>query len=139
MPEESYILRIPRDDVETKLYAKRSLYVGIRREWLYHTRVLFVRKIGSDDAFIGSAVIDKILLLDELAEQEKRHCLKNNWYGKLLFGVVTRFRTPVPIKDTPAAGENPLVLHGAIVSNANFLAIEKLARSKIIVYYHEVD
>jgi hypothetical protein len=132
MAGEIYILRIPRDDAERQLYARDSLYVGIRREWSYGTKVLFVRKVGNDDAFIGSGIIDKIIMLGELTEEEKKLCLENNWYCKLLFGMVARFHPSVPVKDTPAAGENSLVLHGAIVSTTNFSKIEKLARAKIM-------
>jgi hypothetical protein len=130
--EPGYILRISRDDIERQLYARRLLYVGIRRDWSRGIMVLFVRKAGSDDSFIGSGVIDKIVVAGELAEEERKLCLENNWYGKLVFARLARFRPAVPIKDTPAAGENPLVLHGAIVSGANFSEIEKHARAKVV-------
>jgi hypothetical protein len=132
MPDESYILRISRDDNERQLYTMHSLYVGIRREWSYGTKVLFIRKFLNNDAFIGSGVIDKIVILDELTEKEKKLCIENNWYGKLLFKMVARFRPAVLIKDTPVADTNPLVLHGTIISTANFLAIEKLVHARII-------
>jgi len=132
MNGEIYILRIPRDDAERQLYARHSLYVGIRREWSYGKRVLFVRKVEKDDAFIGTGIIEKIIMLDDLTEREKQLCLENNWYSKLLFGMVSRFRPSVAVKDTPTAGEKPRKVQGAIVSTANFLAIEKLARAKIM-------
>ncbi len=130
--ELGYILRISRDDTEKQLYAKRSLYVGIKRDWSRGGMILFVRKIGIVDAFIGSGVIDKIVIIDELAEEERKLCLENNWYGKLVFATLARFHPAVPVKDTSAAGENPLVLHGAIVSSANFSEIVRHARAKII-------
>lgn len=130
--EPGYILRISRDDMEKQLYARRSLYIGIRRDWARGSRALFVRKAGSDDVFIGSGVIDKIIIAGELAEEERKFCLENNWYGKLVFATLARFHPAVPVKDTPAAGENPLVLHGAIVSGANFSEIVKHARAKVV-------
>ena len=130
--EPGYIIRITRDDIEKQLHARRSIYVGIRRDWSRGAKILFVRKAGSDDAFIGSGVVDKIVVANGLAEEERKLCLENNWYGKLMFARLARFRPAVPIKDTPAAGENPLVLHGAIVSSANFSEIEKHARAKVV-------
>ncbi|HEX2615435.1 MAG TPA: hypothetical protein VHL10_08065, partial [Nitrososphaera sp.] len=112
--EPGYIIRIARDDIEKQLYARRSIYVGIRRDWSRGARILFIRRAGSDDVFIGSGVVDKIVVAGGLAEEERKLCLENNWYGKLAFAKLARFHPVVPIKDTPAAGENPLVLHGAI-------------------------
>jgi hypothetical protein len=133
MPPESYILRVPRDDVERQLYIKHSLYVGIRRDWSSGTKVLFIRKSESgDDVFIGSGLIHEIVILDDLAECEKKLCLENNWYCKLVFRTITRFYPIVPIKSTPAARDNPHMLHGAIVSTANLAAIEKLVQARII-------
>ena len=132
MLSESYVLRISRDENERQLYTRHSLYVGIRRKWSYGTNVLFVRKFSSNDTFIGSGIIDKIVVLDELTENEKKLCIENNWYGKLLFRMATRFRPAVFIKDTPIADANPLVLHGTIISTINFLAIEKLVHARII-------
>ena len=130
--EPGYIIRIARDDIEKQLYARRSIYVGIRRDWSRGAKILFVRKAGSDDAFIGSGIVDKIVVAGGLAEEERKLCLENNWYGKLVFARLTRFRPAVQVKDTPAADKNPLVLHGALVSSANFSEIEKYARAKIV-------
>ena len=132
MSAESYILRISRDDNERQLYTTHSLYVGIRREWSFGTKVLFIRKFLNHDAFIGSGVIDKIVVLDELTGNEKKLCIENNWYGKLMFRMVARFCPTVLLKDTPVADANPLILHGTIISTTNFLAIEKLVRARII-------
>jgi hypothetical protein len=129
--EQGYIIRIARDDVEKQLYARRSIYVGIRRDWSRGAKILFVRKAGSDDVLIGSGVVDKIVVAD-LKEEERKLCLENNWYGKLVFASLARFRPTVPIKDTPAVSENPLVLHGAKLSGANFSEIEKCARAKVV-------
>ena len=124
----AYILRIARDEVERQLYVRKSFYVGIRRDWSRGSKVLFVRKAES---FIGSAVLDRIAALDELDEDEKKLCLENNWYGKMLFAKVTRFHPPVPIQDTPVAGQNMLVLHGAEISSEDASKIEALASSRI--------
>ena len=130
--EPAYIIRIARDDIEKHLYIRHSIYVGIRRDWSRGTKILFIRKSAIDDAFIGYGIVDKIIVADMLAEEKRKLCHQNNWYGELIFTRLTRFRPAVPVKNTPAAGENPLVLHGAIVSGANFSEIEKQALAKVV-------
>ena len=124
-----YILRIHRDELEERqLFNRRLFYVSVRRDWSRGTKVLFVRK----DAFIGSGVIDKFVGIDGLEEQEKRLCLENNWYGKIVFAMLARFHPPVPMQDTSAAGQNHLALHGASMSSSDALQIEKSAAARII-------
>ena len=121
---DGYILRLQRDEHERQLYAKRSLYVGIRRDWGRGTQILFAKK----DAFVGSGIVDRVAGLDELDEDEKKLCLENNWYAKITFGKLVRFYPPVPVQDTPARDMNPLALHGAEVDAP---AIVALARARI--------
>ena len=124
----SYILRISRDELERRLFIKHSFYVGIKRDWSQGTRVLFVRK----DAFAGSGVIERFVALDGLEEPEKNLCVENNWYGKIVFSKLIRFQPAVPVQSTPAAGENPLALHGASISGPDAMRIERLAPARII-------
>lgn len=121
---DSYILRLQRDEHERQLCAKRSLYVGIRRDWGRGTQILFAKK----DTFIGSGVIDRIIDLDDMNEDEKKLCLENNWYAKIAFGKLVQFYPPVPVQDTPARGLNQLALHGAEMDAS---AVVALAKSKI--------
>ena len=120
-----YILRI-KDELERQLLVRHSFYVGIRRDWSRGTRVLFVKK----DAFVGSGVIDRFIAIDGLEEPEKKLCLDNNWYGKIVFEKLARFVPAIPVQDTPVAGQNPLALHGAGI--ANILQIERSASARII-------
>ena len=129
MPEIGYILRIQKDEQERQLFALRSLYVGIRRDWSRGTRVMFVRKAG---AFIGSGMIDRVAGLDDMGEEERKLCLENNWYGKIIFAKLARFHPAVPVQDTPASGINPLMLHGSAISPEEIARIEALARAKIM-------
>lgn len=124
----SFILRIQKDELERQLFSLHTFYVGIRRDWSRGTRVLFVRK----DAFTGSGTIDRVVALDDLEEYERKLCIENNWYAKLTFARLARFLPAVPVQDTPAAGQNPLALHGATISNAEALQIEGLAPARII-------
>jgi hypothetical protein len=123
----SYILRI-KDELERQLLASRSIYVGITRDWLPGTRVLFVKK----DAFFGSGVIDRFVAIDDLQEPERKLCIEKNWYAKIIFERLARFLPSVPVQDTPAAGQNPLALHGTSISSYEALQIEGLANAKII-------
>ena len=124
----SYILRIQRDELERQLFAQRIFYVNISRAWSRDTIVLFVKK----DTFIGSGVIEKFVTMDALEEPEKRLCTKNNWYGKILFGRLTRFIPPILVMVTPAAEQNALALHGASISHDISLRIGRMAAGRIV-------
>lgn len=124
----SYILRIQRDELERQLFAKRSFHVSVKRDWSHGTMVLFVKK----DVFIGSGVIDRFIALGELDEPEKKLCIENNWYGKIVFEKLVRFIPAVPVKDTPAADQNPLALHGTGIPGFEALQIEESASARII-------
>ena len=123
----SYILRI-KDELERQLFASRSLYVGISRDWSPGTIVLFVKK----DAFAGSGVVERFVAMDDLQEQDRKLCIENNWYGKIVFESLARFVPAVPVQDTPAAGHNPLALHGAAIPGPDALKIEESASARII-------
>jgi hypothetical protein len=90
--------------------------------------VLFVKK----HAFAGSSVIDAFIEIDSLQEPEKKLCIENNWYGKIVFAKMVRFVPSVPVQDTPVADQNPLALHGASISSSEALQIEKSAPARII-------
>lgn len=124
-----YVLRIHRDELEERqLFSRRVFYVSVRRDWSRGTKVLFVRK----DAFIGSGVIDRFVGIDGLEEPEKKLCIENNWYGKIVFALLARFVPPVPVQNTPAADRNPLTLHGASMPDTDVLQVERLASARMI-------
>ena len=108
----SYILRIQKDELERQLFGRRAFYVNISRDWSQGTIVLFIKK----DSFISSGVIHRFVAIDALDEWERNLCTENNWYGKITFARLARFVPPVPLQDTPAAGQNSLALHGASIS-----------------------
>lgn len=124
----SYILRIQRDELERQLFGRRIFYVNVSRGWSRGMVVLFVKK----DSFIGSGVVEKFVAADDMEEQEKRICGENNWYGKIVFATLARFLPAVPVSDTPAAGQNPLALHGSTLSDQDAAKIEKAAASRIV-------
>ena len=124
----SFILRIQKDEMERQLFNLHTFYIGIKRDWSRRARVLFVRK----DAFTGSGIIGSIIGLNDLEEPERKLFIENNWYAKLVFSRLARFLPPVPINDTPVAGQNPLTLHCASIAGSELLRIEGLAPAKII-------
>jgi hypothetical protein len=131
MPMLAYILRV-KEEQERTLYVRRELHVGIRRDWARGAKILLVKKNASGDLVVGSAVLEKIVELGALDADEKELCLKNNWYGKMVFSMLAKFLKPVAILDTPLAGKPPALLHGLALSECEFLAIESAAGSRII-------
>ncbi len=124
----NHILRI-NDKSEKELFVKRILYIGIRRDWTRNSRVFFVKKQQSGDAIIGSGVLQTVIELAELDDAEKEMCIKNNWYGRMVFEKLARF---LPAIDTAAIAEkNPAFLHGLEISDADFAVIEKAANIRI--------
>lgn len=123
-----YILRIQRDELERQLFSRRVFYVNISRDWSRGTTILFVKK----DVFIGSGTIDLFVTTDEMDVPNKKICMENNWYGKIIFSRLVRFVPPVMVQETPATGQNPLALHGASLSSHDMTKIEGIALGRII-------
>jgi hypothetical protein len=124
----NYIYRIQRSGLEKQMYSRRMLYVNIKRNWLPHTRLLFVRTAE----FIGSGIVDSFFSLGDLGEDEKKWCLENNCYGKIEFSKLALFFPAIPVQDTAMIGQNPLVLHGASLLKSDALQIERQVRARII-------
>lgn len=100
-----FVLRITREDLERMLFVNRTFYVGIRRNWTSGSKALFVKRSLSGDSFIGTGIIEQFIPLDDLTEREKQLCRTNNWYGKILFKLVTKF-LPAVNGTTLAAGRD---------------------------------
>lgn len=109
----------------------RGLYVGIRREWRKGSPLFFVDK-ANEDVIMGSGIFEKIVELDAMAEKERRLCLQNNWYGRIVFEYVERFLPPVPVRATPLAGTRPALLHGLAVTRDQATEIGSLVASRIV-------
>lgn len=107
----SFVLRI-RDGQERQLRVRRELYVGIRREWSPGSKIIFVKKSNAGDSIIGVGVMEKLVELGAMDGGEKKTCLENNWYGKIVFSQVARFQPPVLVRDTDLASLQPALLHG---------------------------
>lgn len=131
MPVLAYVLRV-KEEQERTLYVRRELYVGIRRDWSRRARILLVKKNASGDVVIGSAVLEKIVELGALADEEKELCLKNNWYGKMVFSTLARFLKPVAVSYTPLTGKPPALLHGLELPDGEFQAVENASGSRLV-------
>ncbi|MEO9362466.1 MAG: hypothetical protein ABI348_01075 [Nitrososphaera sp.] len=127
----AYVVRV-KEEQERTLYARQWLYVGIRRDWSAGSKILLVRKNAHGDSAIGSATLEKVVELDALSNGEKKLCLENNWYGKMVFAMLARFLPAVPVSETPLAGRQPALLHGLAITDGELSRIESLAGSKII-------
>ncbi len=131
---QNYILRISKDEWEKRVFAGKSYYAGVRREWEKDAKILLVKKTGGGDAFIGYAVISKVAGLDQMDGQEREMCEGNNWNKKLSFGKLVRFEPPVPVRDTAVSswGQKGALLHGAPISETDLQAIIGAAKTKIV-------
>ncbi len=130
---DGFVLRIK--DQDRRLYAGHHLYVGIRREWQKGSRLFFVEKNTreeAEDVITGSGVFEKTIEVDAMGEQERRLCLQNNWYGKIVFEYVERFLPPVPVPSTTLASTRPALLHGLAVTGEQTAEINSLVSSRII-------
>lgn len=125
----SFALRI-REGQERQLRVRRDLYVGIRRDWSRGSKIVLVKKGPSGDSVIGIGTVESIAELGGMGDAEKKLCVENNWYGKMIFSQVARLHPPVPVSATELAGVQPALLHGHTVSDVS--RIESMS-AKIIV------
>ncbi len=121
-----------REAQERALYTSRVLYVGIRRDWARGSKILFVTKGPTSDLVMGYGIFERIVELDAMDEQERRLCLQNNWYGRMMFERVERFLPPVPVSDTQLASVRPALLHGLELALSQEEEIDSLVASRII-------
>lgn len=139
----SFALRVREGSQERSMFAKKELHVGIRRGWSAGSRILFVAKrapataAGGDlvvAVVVGAGTLAQVIELGDLAdEEEKKLCLQNNWYGKLVFSSLTRFLPAVPVSQVASlAAAPPALLHGLEIEGDAATAVDALARAKIV-------
>lgn len=127
----AFVMRV-REEQERQLYVRREIHIGVRRDWTQGSKILLVRKTAAGDAFVGSGIFEKIVGLEEMAGEEKRRCVENNWYGRIAFARLARFQPPVPVQGTILAGKPPALLHGLEMSEGEAESIEALVNARII-------
>lgn len=130
----NYIMRIANnDEFEASVFSRRAYYTAMRRKWEKGMKILLARKIEKGDAFIGYAVVDRALSVDELSREERDMCTRNGWSTKVLFTRLVRLQPPILIKHTPVGRwpQKGALLHGAPISDEDLNAVIELASVKI--------
>lgn len=112
----SFALRI-KESQERQLRVNHTLYVGIRRDWSFGSKIALVRKGPSGDLVAAIGTVERIVETDGMDDYEKKQCMENNWYGKVVFSQVARLHPPVPVSATELAPIQPALLHGHSVSD----------------------
>ncbi len=131
----NYIMRIAdNDEFEARVFSRRAYYTAMRRRWEKGMRILLAKKIeGKGDAFIGYAVVEKALSVDELSGEERDMCRRNGWSTKVIFSRLVRLQPPILIKHTPVGKwlQKGALLHGAPISDEDLSSVIELASVKI--------
>ncbi|GBC74220.1 hypothetical protein HRbin05_00255 [archaeon HR05] len=131
----NYIMRIANnEEFETSIFSRRAYYTAMRRRWEKGMKILLAKKIeGKGDAFIGYAVVDKALSIDELSMEERDMCRRNGWNTKTVFSRLVRLQPPIPIKYTPVGRwpQKGALLHGAPIGDDDLNSVIELASMKI--------
>ena len=122
-----FVLRITREDTERKLFVARAFYVGVRRNWSRGSRAVFVQRMSAD-MFVGCGTIERLVEIEDMEESEKQLCMRNNWYGKVLFEVVVKFLPPV----SSAAAKVSMLQTGEQIAASEIEKISAMALTKII-------
>lgn len=125
----SFALRI-RESQERQLRINHTLYVGVRRDWSFGSKIALVKKGPSGDFVIAVGTVERVTETDGMEGDEKKQCIKNNWYGKIVFSQVARLYPPVSVSATELASMQPALLHGHIVYDMQ--KIEDMSSAKII-------
>jgi len=132
----NYIMRIANDEFEASVFSKKAYYTAMRRKWSRGTKILLVKKSAQGDAFIGYAVVDKVLGIEEMDLDDKKLCIENAWSNKIIFSKLVRLEPPVLVKNTVVSKwpQKGALLHGAPISDEDLNAIVEAASIKINYY-----
>jgi hypothetical protein len=98
--QSGHIMRISQGQVERQLFLQRELFVGIKRNWATDSRIIFIKKfaessVNRGDWFVASGIVERFVKLEELTSAEAHKCEENNWYGKIVFSLITKLLPPV--------------------------------------------
>jgi hypothetical protein len=113
-----YIMRISNDDWVTQVFELKKYYSGIIRKWRIGTPILFAKKTGVGDSFLGYGITDRVEMLWEMTPEEEKYCEENGWKCSITFNPLRRFKKPLPVKETFLASDKRKgsFLHGALLS-----------------------
>lgn len=76
-------------------------------------------KKGSGDFVTAIGTVGRIVETDSMAGDEKKLCIENNWYAKIVFSQIAKLCPPVPVSETELASVQPALLHGHAVSDVS--------------------
>jgi hypothetical protein len=127
----NYVIRISKLTSANKLYWNRAYYAKLSRNWMQGSKLIFLTKTPSSyDGFIGLGKIEMIYELSELEQGERKICIENNCYSKIVFGKMVKFIPAVLIKNFQLIGFGKIatpLLDGAHISESELSKIERLA------------
>ena len=112
---DGYVLRISHEDLVNQVFSLGKYYSGIQRNFIRGTPLLFAAKSESGDSLVGYGVVDKIESLWEMTPADEEYAKEHNWKLGLTLRGVTRFKTPLLIKNSLLKDDKRrgAYLHGA--------------------------
>ena len=134
MESNNFIINITTNEFVYHLYGKRTYYVRIRRKWSKGSILVFVKGTETDDTFTGYGIIEKTFDFEYLNPLEKKICIENDWYCKIVFDKLVKFCPKIRVIDTPIGSWNKkgVLLQGMQINESDILQIEILATAIII-------
>jgi hypothetical protein len=136
LENNNYIIRITKEVIANHIFGLSIYYVRLRREWSKGSKLIFLKKIDitDEDTFIGIGTIEKTFEPSELDFVERKKCIENNYYKKIVFGKLVKFVPELPIKHTQifSLKQRAPLLHGMQISDSEILNIESLVSIMIM-------
>lgn len=130
LENNNYIIRITKEVIANHIFGLSIYYVRLRRDWSKGSKLIFLKKtdITDEDTFIGIGTIEKTFEPSELNFVERKICIENNYYKKIVFGKLVKFVPELPIKHTQifSLKQRAPLLHGMQISDSEILNIENL-------------
>ena len=77
--------------------------------------------------FIGCGTIERLIEFDDLEQSERKLCEMNNWYGKILFGILIKFLPAVS-----SAADQPVLQTGSQIAASEIDRISAMASARIV-------
>src|SRR5919205_2344174 len=116
----NYIVKISNPAQAHEIFWKRVYYPKLRRSWTRGSKLIFITKRNSEDVFIGLGKIKANYDLSLLDHNERKICIQNNVYSKIIFDTMVRFFPAIVTRDVKIISfdrrEGPL-LDGAYLSD----------------------
>ena len=131
----NYIVKISNPAHANQIFWKRVYYPKLRRNWIRESKLIFITKRNSDDVFIGLGKIKANYGLSVLDHNERKICIQNNVYSKIIFDTMVRFFPAIVTRDVKFISPDRMAgqsLDGAYLSDSEVSSIEGLAKVMIM-------